>query len=363
MQASPVAVVPALALIVGTTRLLYVEWQRPATLVEMDSTGPFALLPHLNLFRALGPAFAASLGLQAGIVATMIGHRLFAATLFGVVVALLTFLMLASGAVDADRADNLPRSVFAVVLTMILAAGITTVHGLYRAHPGDRLGPESREADRRTAWKGGSWSPNVKVDVSDRIFPGIVLWPEVKPYTILVPPAPDWTTTSLASAASQPYGIPFSGEYWMFKPPQSRPPEGAWFQRGSPLSLSYRTTDHQILVMEAHQRLDRAIPMNCCRAVRIAISNADQHPGTVTMELVLVAAGREPRFVSLGDEPVTVWPAGDRPVSQVLEFPVPSGSPVRDFNEFKIVIHRDPVRVDRSARIAIDRFILVPRVA
>jgi hypothetical protein len=45
----------------------------------------------------------------------------------------------------------------------------------------------------------------------------------------------------------------------------------------------------------------------------------------------------------------------------VLSFPIPRGSAVRQFNELAVVFHRDRVRIDRSARISIERFVLAPR--
>ena len=45
----------------------------------------------------------------------------------------------------------------------------------------------------------------------------------------------------------------------------------------------------------------------------------------------------------------------------VLSFAIPPGSAIRQFNELAVVFHRDRVRIDRSARISIERFVLAPR--
>jgi len=45
----------------------------------------------------------------------------------------------------------------------------------------------------------------------------------------------------------------------------------------------------------------------------------------------------------------------------ILHYTIPSNSAIREFNEVKVVFHRDPVRIDRSARISIERFVLAPR--
>ena len=73
---------------------------------------------------------------------------------------------------------------------------------------------------------------------------------------------------------------------------------------------------------------------------------------TVTLELILIDNGS---LQSLGTAPVPARP------DALLRFPVPAGSAIRQFNELEVVFHRDRVRIDRSARIAIERFVLVPR--
>jgi hypothetical protein len=49
------------------------------------------------------------------------------------------------------------------------------------------------------------------------------------------------------------------------------------------------------------------------------------------------------------------------PASETLDFPVPPGPPLREFDQFIVRFHRDLIRIDRSARIAIERFALVSR--
>jgi hypothetical protein len=45
----------------------------------------------------------------------------------------------------------------------------------------------------------------------------------------------------------------------------------------------------------------------------------------------------------------------------ILHFALPINSALHQFNEVKVVFHRDRLRIDRSARISIERFILAPR--
>jgi hypothetical protein len=106
------------------------------------------------------------------------------------------------------------------------------------------------------------------------------------------------------------------------------------------------------MAMEAHQKLEHPIDLSCCSEIQIAISNADRYPSTVTLELILIDNG-SPQ--SLGTATVPARP------DALLRFPVPASSAIRQFNEIEVVFHRDRVRIDRSARIAIERFVLAPR--
>jgi len=162
----------------------------------------------------------------------------------------------------------------------------------------------------------------------------------------------------------KPSSIPFTGEYWMFKPPNLSPPQTSYARKGTPLVLSFVTTDHRPLFMEAHQKLEHAIDLRCCRGIQIAISNVDHYPGTVTLEVVLIDGAEQQ---SLGIAEVTSRPTGPRwnlsglPVPETLEFVLPRSTVLREFNEIKVVFHRTSLRVDRSARISIERFLLMPR--
>jgi len=118
-------------------------------------------------------------------------------------------------------------------------------------------------------------------------------------------------------------------------------------------------------MMEAHQKLDQAIDLRCCRSVRVAIWNADPRPGTLSLELTVLdtesGAGSTGTF--LGSAPVRSVPDLSRnPVTAVpesLEFPVPPGV-IENCTEFKVVFRRT-ANLDRSARVAVDRFVLEPR--
>jgi hypothetical protein len=49
------------------------------------------------------------------------------------------------------------------------------------------------------------------------------------------------------------------------------------------------------------------------------------------------------------------------PVSETLDYPVPAELSGHAINEFKVIYQRVRGRTDKSAKVAIERFVLVPR--
>ena len=395
LHLSPAALGAALALVVSTTRLLYCQWQEahraanPSISVGPAQFGLGDLLARPLLLWELGPALTVSLSVQMSVVAVLMGYLLLAAALICLSAAMLTLLSLNAGIYQAGRPDSLPRSVLGIVLTVILAAGLT-VGGL---SPGFGLGSGSegnfalqsrpgllasaRALARRLSKPEDSSGPNSvltkvylppedTVEITDRNFPGVILWPEIKEkYTVLVAPLPSWTITPLTPAPKTPFTIPFSGQYWMFKAPYVRPPEGSYFKRENPRDLSFVTTDHRPMSMEARQKLDHKIDLRCCQGIQIAISNADRYPGTIALELVLIDSAGQ---VNLGRREVLTKPARapwhvPSPALEILDFPIPASAGIREFDQIRVVFDRSAIRGERSARISIERFILVPRAA
>src|ERR1035441_6594661 len=99
------------------------------------------------------------------------------------------------------------------------------------------------------------------------------------------------------------------------------------------------------------------------RTIRLEIRNADRYPGTIALELVLIDRERpgEPSL-SLGHYDVPSRPDVSHdpviPVPETLVFPIPSNAPLDAFDEFRVVFRRAYPRMDKSAKLAIDRFIL-----
>jgi hypothetical protein len=394
----------ALVLVINGTRLLYSQWQ----LIHPHEPQPPVLVPHeagllgagelpeAALPRHLGPALLISVGAQAGLAAELLRLQFLAAALLVMSSAVLTVFAISAGAWTGYRQPSLPRSAFGLVLTLILATGLGivgvaggsgmgfgfgsgdgsgSIADLFKKGPtGEGAGKEKKSPpaarDAKTAQpKAPAFPPHLPPETrADNLagsFPGVIIWPEIQPVTLIVPPLP--STHSGNGIPAHPLTIPFGGEYWMYRWLMfKRPPANSYFQRGSPSHLSFSTTDRWPLQMEAHQKLEQDIDVNCCGKIRIDILNADKYPGTVSLELLLVrnelsTAASE----TLGAAPILSTPNLKTdpvtPVAETLDFLVPLNGPVRQFNELQVVFQRLRQRSDKSARVSIERFILVPR--
>jgi hypothetical protein len=130
--------------------------------------------------------------------------------------------------------------------------------------------------------------------------------------------------------------------------------------------MGFSSTDHTPLLMEAHQKLETPIDLLCCSRIQLEIVNGDRYPGTLSLELVLLntEAGFS-RPQSLGSAAVTSKPNLSRdpvvPLRETLDFTVPPEPSIDQFTELKVVFRRSRSRMDKSAKVSIDRFVLIPR--
>ena len=393
---SPAALFAALILVVHTSRLLYSQWRQmqpvapaPAPF-EPHEPGSFAdcQLPRPFVLREQVPALAVAFCLEVGVLAVMMHYPILGAGWLCMGTALVTVFSMSTGAADTGRPPTLPRSVLGILATVIMAVMLTLGGARGFGTPGFSAGGQfggSRPGLIETAravlrelfygehpagMRGTGTNPPAPPAMPDTGavggYPGVILWPEIKPTVTLVAPPPAQGMGLFQGRDPKPLGIPFSGEYWMFRWPFSRPPQRSFFQRGNPAEMAFSTTDHTLLQMEAHQKLETPVALSCCSKVQIEIANADRYPGTVSLELVLSDSESARRMLlSLGKAPVTSAPDLKRDpvmaVRETLDFVVPAEPALTEFDEFKVTFHRDRSRMDKSAKIAIERFVLAPR--
>ncbi len=203
------------------------------------------------------------------------------------------------------------------------------------------------------------------VYVAGPVFPGVKLYPEAEPHIRLVAPPPLSTTTSRGAARSDPLSIPFDGVYWFWRGPSDRPPSNSIVMHGSPAARFFRSTDGDGMSMEARQNLGFMVDPKRYGAIELFIQNADPFPNTVSILLKIrdtTVPGKP--LLSLGMEGVSATASSARngvPATQMLRFRIPSAIAIGSFDELTVSYYLKGARSDRSARIAIERFRLVPR--
>jgi hypothetical protein len=207
------------------------------------------------------------------------------------------------------------------------------------------------------------------VIVAGDSYPGMILRPETKDYITIVPPLARRRVMDGKpnQQRADPVSIPFYGAYWFFKASDKTLPADAVESRGDPASTSFKTTDFTPISMEARQNFGSLIDLSCCRAIELVISNGDRRPGTVAVELILnnTRLPGQPRQ-SLGILPVNStlrwFPGDDRPpVVEVLGFRLPAQSAIQTFDEAIVRFELRSPRQQWSAKIAIEKFRLIPR--
>jgi len=371
-ERSPAAIVAGLVLVINATRILYNQWRLnlvPASEESCSDLFSRYWMPAPTFWQLLAPALMASIFVEIGLASALLGHPILAALAVALGAATITVLAQKSLAGEKQRPPNLPRSVLGLVLTMVLAIGLT-VGGMVSRFGGHGFGTEgdggTASIPPQPESPPGSLPPDTPQGTNDSGFFCVVIWPEIKPYATLIAPMPQTRGGTGLAAPQKPWSIPFSGEYWLYRWPFAHPPQNSFRQRGNPSELSFSTTDHRPLQMEARHKLEQAVATDCCSSVQIELHNADRYPGTIAIELFLIDkhTGREFQMW-VGRAVVNSRPqiSGDnvRPVNETLNFPMPPGVPIAQFDEFKMIFVRDRSRSDKSAKIAIDRFVLMPK--
>jgi hypothetical protein len=400
-ELSPAALAAGLVLVVKATRMLYSEWQvshpqAPAQQLAPALDGLFGDhdLPPRSFGRELKPALVSAGLMQLGVVEWSMRNPLPAAMLLVAGCATLTIQALSRGAWGEDRPASLPRSLLGALLTIVMAAAMTVTGLRGRVVPGGNGGGSSdsgiaetlrqlmgkdqppgglEDAIQEAKGKGAGNAevlhpppPNpLQSTIPGGNFPGVILRPDVQPVVTLIAPLTAVKQGIPRATPEHPFVIRFAGEYWMYRwqTYNNRPPPNSYFERGTPADLSFRTVDHWPLQMEARQKLIQPIDLACCAKVQVEIRNADKNAAGISLELF--AIDDDGGELSLGMRAVTSRPDTSKdppdPVAETLDFAVPGSPPIGMVQEFKVAFRRIRLNADKSARIAIDRFLLSPR--
>jgi hypothetical protein len=241
-------------------------------------------------------------------------------------------------------------SIALLLMTFALTRYLPVHFGFAVSALGDTSGAEAK--------KKGAPVPGFSVGGKYR---GVVLIPEEEEHVILVPPLPMMGRNPFL-VHKDPIGIPFYGVYWFFQAPDREPNDDAYRVKGTPDHLAFRSADRTPLKMEAHQNLGRLIDIDSCSRIDVTVRNADPYPGSITLELILenTSLGRF-HWQSLGALPIVSRADADNPMLETLSFKIPAYPRIQQFDELTIRFQRASYRATKSAKLAIDRFFLVPR--
>jgi len=306
---------------------------------------PTTVNPRPQWKKFAGSLFAAVL-LQLGIAAALGEESLIAALTLGLAAAPILWRIRQERNL---RGPFRPRSTIMIALILAILASThylpissgSAIEGTYTKNPSE--GQKTKGA-----------APGFSVGGKYR---GVILSPEEEQHTILVPPLPMMGRDPFL-LHKDPIGIPFYGVYWFFQSPDRAPDDDAYRTKGSPDKMAFHSADINPLKMEAHQNLGRLIDVKACSRIDVVIRNADLIVGSLAIELLLVNTTEPDHpFQWLGQAPITSKPGQQ----ETLSFKIPSATAIQQFDELTIRFPRARYRATRSARIAIDRFYLIPR--
>jgi hypothetical protein len=330
---------------------------------ESTNYGLFHIEESPSLWRTLLPSVVTVLATQAGIVALLMNHAWIAGFMFSIALTLFSSRNHLKGILVQpcqDRKRVLRSSAIYSLLVLVLI-GIALMP--YLKNRAGRTELDALLGIKRTTPPSSLVAKGSKP--SGEEYSGIVLLLPPKPHHDIVPPKPV-SDSRITGVPRKPIVIPFDGAYWYFKRPDKRPERDARVQRGDPLKENIRSTDRLPLLMAAHQTLLRPIKMDCCKALRVELINADNRPGAITIEILLRETSTQSMsMLSLGSIVIPSSTARSvsltrAPAHESLTFHFPPGSQGKSFDEITLLIKPAWERALAGSKVAISDFVLIP---
>ena len=129
---------------------------------------------------------------------------------------------------------------------------------------------------------------------------------------------------------------------------------------------TFGSTDRLSLLMAAHQTLLHPIKMDCCKALRVELINADNRSGRITIEILLRDTSTQSNStLSLGSivipsSTIRSISMNRAPVNEVLTFHFSPAARGKSFDEITLLIKPAWERALAGSKVAIHDFVLVP---
>ncbi|WP_162601637.1 hypothetical protein [Occallatibacter savannae] len=196
-------------------------------------------------------------------------------------------------------------------------------------------------------------------------YESVVLWPFPRKKEIVPPVLAD--DSFFKRGVQRPLVIRFNGPYWVLQPPLRTPGPHAHRAQGTPVSVDLQSNNAIALVMNAHQKLAKPIPLARCREIDVEIENRDNKAGIISLGLFLgdESSGTERTFY-VGQQPIAStepehYYVKMSPVYETIRFQVPASASLRQFDEMTLMFLPDIEHTFVAPKIAIRQFELFPR--
>jgi hypothetical protein len=363
---TPVGMAIGLLLIANTARLL-VSRRAPRKHGVLRKTrtdnAPAPLFHDTHEQPGPLPAIIGALALQGGVWAICTDSPLWSALWIAAGTAIWTRSSIARGAYQPRADSRRPYALIAVLLVLLLSASISTApiappptenpasadifsnpSRVYQrlAHAADPKKSDPKPVVTRLTRPPQS----IGVSAKDAV-PGVILRRE-KPraQTLTVRPA----IVSIL-ALSRPLTIPFTGEYHLFRTSSLHLPPDALVHFGTPLDAVYVTTNGGSIETEAYQMFSPPIDFTHCARVQVSLVSGEPLPASALLRLI--AGGRS---LDVGPE---IFGMNSTP-DETIEFYIPAGSRAIRVDAISLLFHHNPVQQAESAKVAIQRFTLIP---
>jgi len=119
--------------------------------------------------------------------------------------------------------------------------------------------------------------------------PGVILRPGATPRRLYLGPIVRRAEARAPMGSSTWMGLPFSGEYQIFRTSSGTIPEGSPVEQGTPLEAIYGTTNSGPIETQAYQVLDQPLDFSSYGEVSVTLLSDEMLPAMATLDLITLA--------------------------------------------------------------------------
>lgn len=288
-------------------------------------------------------AFAAVVAMKLGVAAQAVGYTTLAAVLAGIGCFVVAAI---APRVRSQQWDPAPARLRAGFAVQGLGAAALATLALVRVPVPWGIGEGRGRSEQAAA--------RVAAPAKD-LHSAAILLPDLSRHTPLVAPPPLTRTRASLGRAAEPLVIEFAGEYWILSHWTLLRPKNALTVRATPIDYDFANVDESNVLMRAFQRLDTPIDLGCCGVIEMIVRSTDAEPELIGMEVVLSDSS-----VPRGNLPLGLQRLPAKTDAATLRFAIPAQRGIAQFDRIRVDLHLYRPRHHRSARIAIERFVLLP---